>query len=47
MSFPAETAELERLTAEVSEKEVARLEPENFEAHLDLGICYAQKGFYA
>jgi Flp pilus assembly protein TadD len=24
-----------------------RLEPENFEAHLDLGICYAQKGFYA
>ena len=28
-------------------KEVVRLEPENFEAHLDLGICYAQKGFYA
>ena len=28
-------------------KEVARLEPGNFEAHLDLGICYAQKGFYA
>ncbi len=28
-------------------KEVVRLEPENFEAQLDLGICYAQKGFYA
>src|SRR6187401_3241707 len=28
-------------------KEVVRLEPDNFEAHLDLGICYAQKGFYA
>ena len=28
-------------------KEVVRLEPENVEAHLDLGICYAQKGFYA
>ncbi|HVI97272.1 MAG TPA: tetratricopeptide repeat protein, partial [Anaeromyxobacter sp.] len=28
-------------------KEVVRLEAENFEAHLDLGICYAQKGFYA
>ena len=28
-------------------KEVVRLEPANFEAHLDLGICYAQKGFYA
>ncbi len=28
-------------------KEVTRLEPENFEAWLDLGICYAQKGFYA
>jgi len=28
-------------------KEVVRLEPEDFEAHLDLGICYAQKGFYA
>lgn len=27
-------------------KEVTRLEPENFEAWLDLGICYAQKGFY-
>lgn len=27
-------------------KEVTRLEPENFEAHLDLGICFAQKGFY-
>jgi len=26
---------------------VVRLEQENFEAHLDLGICYAQKGFYA
>ena len=24
-----------------------RLEPSNFEALLDLGICYAQKGFYA
>ena len=28
-------------------KEVVRLEGENFEAWLDLGICYAQKGFYA
>ncbi|HSM94017.1 MAG TPA: tetratricopeptide repeat protein [Anaeromyxobacteraceae bacterium] len=28
-------------------KEVVKLEPESFEAHLDLGICYAQKGFYA
>jgi Flp pilus assembly protein TadD len=28
-------------------KDVVRLEPESFEAHLDLGICYAQKGFYA
>ncbi|MBI5542947.1 MAG: tetratricopeptide repeat protein, partial [Deltaproteobacteria bacterium] len=28
-------------------KEVVRLEPDNFEGHLDLGICYAQKGFYA
>jgi Flp pilus assembly protein TadD len=28
-------------------KEVVRLEGDNFEAHLDLGICYAQKGFYA
>src|SRR5713226_1080313 len=28
-------------------KEVTRLEPDNFEAQLDLGICYAQKGFYA
>ena len=28
-------------------KEVVRLEPDNFEAQLDLGICYAQKGFYA
>jgi Flp pilus assembly protein TadD len=26
---------------------VVRLEPANFEAQLDLGICYAQKGFYA
>lgn len=28
-------------------KEVTRLDPENYEAWLDLGICYAQKGFYA
>ena len=28
-------------------KEVVRLETDSFEAHLDLGICYAQKGFYA
>lgn len=28
-------------------KEVTRLEPKNFEAWLDLGICFAQKGFYA
>lgn len=28
-------------------KEVVRLDPKTFEAHLDLGICYAQKGFYA
>lgn len=28
-------------------KEVVKVEPKNFEAHLDLGICYAQKGFYA
>ncbi len=28
-------------------KEVVRLEPDHFEAHLDLGICFAQKGFYA
>ncbi len=28
-------------------REVTRLEPANFEAWLDLGICYAQKGFYA
>jgi tetratricopeptide (TPR) repeat protein len=27
--------------------EVTRLEKGNFEAWLDLGICYAQKGFYA
>jgi Flp pilus assembly protein TadD len=28
-------------------KEVVRLEPKSFDAFLDLGICYAQKGFYA
>ncbi len=28
-------------------KEVTRLDPKVFEAWLDLGICYAQKGFYA
>lgn len=28
-------------------KEVVRLEPKNFEGWLDLGICFAQKGFYA
>jgi tetratricopeptide (TPR) repeat protein len=28
-------------------KEVARLDPDGFDGHLDLGICYAQKGFYA
>ena len=28
-------------------KEVVRLEPKSFEGWLDLGICYAQKGFYA
>lgn len=28
-------------------KEVARLDSQNFDALLDLGICYAQKGFYA
>ncbi len=28
-------------------KEVVRLEPSSFEGWLDLGICYAQKGFYA
>ncbi|MBL8917799.1 MAG: tetratricopeptide repeat protein [Myxococcaceae bacterium] len=28
-------------------KEVTRLDPKLFEAWLDLGICYAQKGFYA
>jgi Flp pilus assembly protein TadD len=27
-------------------KEVVRLEPEGFESHLDLGICFAQKGFF-
>ncbi len=27
-------------------KEVTRLDPRNFEGWLDLGICYAQKGFY-
>ena len=26
-------------------KEVVRLEPERYEGHLDLGICYAEKGF--
>ena len=26
---------------------VIRLEPDHFDAHLDLGICFAQKGFYA
>jgi Flp pilus assembly protein TadD len=28
-------------------KEVVRMDPSSFEAHMDLGICYAQKGFYA
>ena len=28
-------------------KEVIRADPEEFEGHLNLGICYAQKGFYA
>lgn len=28
-------------------KEVTHLQPGNFEAHLDLGVAYAQKGFYA
>jgi Flp pilus assembly protein TadD len=28
-------------------KEVVKLEPKNFEGWLDLGICFAQKGFYA
>ncbi|MFW5878823.1 MAG: tetratricopeptide repeat protein [Myxococcota bacterium] len=28
-------------------REVVRLEPENFEAHLDLGVCYSRKGFFA
>lgn len=28
-------------------KEVVRLSPDGFEGWLDLGICYAQKGFYA
>jgi Flp pilus assembly protein TadD len=27
-------------------KDVTRLEPGNFEAWVDLGICYAQKGFF-
>jgi len=27
-------------------REVVRLDPKNHEAQLDLGICYAQKGFY-
>lgn len=31
----------------VALKEVTRLDPQNFDAWLDLGICYAQKGFYA
>jgi Tfp pilus assembly protein PilF len=26
-------------------KEVVRLEPERYEGHLDLGLCYAEKGF--
>ncbi len=28
-------------------KDVVRLESNNFEGYLDLGVCYAQKGFYA
>jgi Flp pilus assembly protein TadD len=28
-------------------REAARLDPSSFEIHLDLGLCYAQKGFYA
>ena len=28
-------------------KEVTRIEPEHFESWLDLGVCYAQKGFYS
>ncbi len=28
-------------------REVVRLEPENFEAHLDLGVCFSRKGFFA
>jgi Flp pilus assembly protein TadD len=28
-------------------KEVTKLDAESFDAYLDLGICYAQKGFYA
>jgi Flp pilus assembly protein TadD len=28
-------------------KEVVRLDPKSFDGWLDLGICYAQKGFYA
>src|SRR6266568_5128004 len=28
-------------------KEVVRLEPTNFDAWIDLGVCFAQKGFYA
>jgi Flp pilus assembly protein TadD len=34
-------------SAIVQLKEVTRLEEDNFDAFLDLGICYAQKGFYA
>jgi len=28
-------------------REAARLDPKSFEIHLDLGLCHAQKGFYA
>jgi Flp pilus assembly protein TadD len=28
-------------------KDATRLDPDNFEAWLDLGVCFAQKGFYA
>lgn len=28
-------------------KDVTRIDPRSFDAWLDLGICYAQKGFYA
>src|SRR6266568_1205720 len=30
-----------------AKKEVVRLEPTNFDAWIDLGVCFAQKGFYA